>query len=236
MNKVVVSIFSFLFLFGSISAQEKVNQFNKKGERIGVWKKFFSNGKIRYQGQFENGKEVGVFKFYSPVSSKFPIIIKTFIKNSDIALIEYFTLKGLPESKGKIKGKNRVGKWVYFYEDGNAIILEENYKDGILNGDYKVFYKDGKLTKLAHYKDGKLHGNSKKYSPKGILIEDVNYVNGELHGNAAFYEKNGNLKLKGKYEHDLKVGVWDFFKDGKLVESKEIKIFNPKDKKGINSN
>jgi len=231
MKKIIItSIFTFLF-FGFSIAQEKVNQFNKKGERIGVWKKFFSNGKIRYQGQFENGKEVGVFKFYSPVSSDFPRIVKTFEKDSNIALVEHFTLKGLPESKGKMEGKKRIGKWVYFHKDGKTIILEENYEDDVLNGEYKVFYKDGKLTKQAHYKDGKLHGNSKKYSPKGILIEDVNYVNGELHGDAAFYEKNGNLKLKGKYEHDLKVGFWEFYMDGKLSDSKEIKIFVPKDKK-----
>jgi len=231
MKKIIVaSIFAFLF-FGFSIAQEKVNQFNSNGKREGVWKKYFQNGRIRYQGQFENGKEVGVFKFYSPISSDFPMIVKTFEKNSDIALVEHFTLKGLPESKGKMKEKKRIGKWVYYHKDGKTIILEENYEDDVLNGEHKVFYKDGKLTKLAHYKDGKLHGNSKKYSPKGILIEDVNYVNGELHGAAAFYEDNGNLKYKGLYEHDFKVGYWEFYMDGELSESKEVKVFKPKDKK-----
>lgn len=228
-KKIIVSFLFALFFFGFLSAQEKTNQVNAKGERIGVWEKHYQNKKIRYQGQFKNGKEIGVFKYYSPISSEFPMILKTFKENSDIALVEHFTLKGLPESKGKMNGKKRIGKWVYYHKDGKTIMVEENYEDAILNGDYKVFYEDGKLTKFTHYKDGKLHGNSKKYSPKSILVEDVNYVNGLLHGVAAFYEDNGNLKQKGLYEEDLKIGVWEFFEDGELSESKEIKVW--KDKK-----
>ncbi len=231
MNKVALSILSFLFVFGSIVAQEKINQVNSKGQRIGVWKKFYQNKKIRYQGQFENGKEVGVFKYYSPVSSEFPMLLKTFEVNNDEALVEHFTLKGLPESKGKMDGKKRIGKWVYYHKNGKALLIEENYENDVLNGDYKVFYEDGKLTKFAHYNDGRLHGNSRKYSPKSILVEDVNYVNGALHGDAAFYEDNGNLKQKGRYEEDLKVGVWEFFKDGELSESKEIKVWKDMDEK-----
>ncbi len=229
MNKIALSILSSLFLFCSLFAQEKVNQVNAKGERIGVWEKFYENKRIRYHGQFKNGKEVGVFKYYSPVSSDFPMVLKTFKPNSDEALVQHFTLKGLPESEGKMKGKERIGKWVYYHKDGKTILIEENYKNNVLNGEFKVFYEDGKLTKLAHFKDGKLHGNSKKYSPKSILIEDVNYVNGELHGFAAFYEDNGNLKQKGMYEEDLKVGPWEFFEDGELSETKEIKVWEEKD-------
>ncbi|PHR72224.1 MAG: hypothetical protein COA67_05290 [Lutibacter sp.] len=229
MNKVALGILSYIFLFGSLFAQEKINQINAKGERIGVWKKFYENKKIRYQGQFENGKEVGVFKYYSPVSSEFPMVLKTFEVNSGQALVQHFTLKGLPESEGKMNGKLRVGKWVYYHKDGKGILIEENYINDVLNGEFKVFYEDGKLTKFAHFKNGKLHGNSKKYSPKSILIEDVNYVNGELHGDAAFYEDNGNLKQKGRYEEDLKVGPWEFFEDGKLSETKEIKVWKEKE-------
>jgi antitoxin component YwqK of YwqJK toxin-antitoxin module len=229
MIKVIYSsLLVFLFTIGSF-AQEDINQKNAKGERIGVWKKYYQNQRIRYEGQFENGKEVGVFKYYSAADSKFPKAIKTFDKNSSEALVQYYTLKGLPESEGKMNGKKRIGKWKYYHKDGKTQMLEENYIDGVLEGEFKVFYEDGKLTKLAHFKDGKLHGNSKKYSPKSILVEDVNYVNGEMHGPAAFYEDNGNLKQKGMYEEDLKVGQWEFFEDGKLSETKEVKVWKEKE-------
>lgn len=230
MNRIVLSILSFFFLIGNLNAQEEeINQVNDNGERVGVWKKYYQNNRIRYQGQFENGKEVGVFKYYSAAHSDFPIVVKTFDENSDEAMVQYFTLKGNPESEGKMKGKERVGKWVYYHKDGKTVMMEENYVDGELNGEFKVFYPDGKLTKKAHYKNGKLDGNSKKYSPKSVLIEDLNYVNGELHGEATFYEKNGNVKQKGRYENDLKVGFWEVYVDGQLSETKEVKIWKEKE-------
>lgn len=231
----ITAILSFFF-FGILQSQEKINQFNAKGKRVGLWKKFYPNGKIRYQGRFENGKEVGDFKFYSPKTSKFPIIVKTYENNTEICSVKYFTSKGIIESKGTLNGKKRVGKWQYFHKNGKTVVLEENYKNNVLDGVYKVFYKNGKLAKVSYYKNGKLDGNSKKYSPNEILIEDVNYVDGELNGMAFFYEKNGNLKLKGLYKNDLKVGVWNFYENGKLKKSKEIKVFIPKKKKKISNN
>ena len=128
------------------------------------------------------------------------------------------------ESRGEMIGKDRIGKWHYYHKDGKNIMIEENYENAELNGEYKIFYVNGKLTKLAHYKDGLLEGNSKKYSQEEVLIEDLNYIKNVLNGSAAFYEINGNLKQKGVYEDDLKVGVWEFYTDGQLTSSKEIVV------------
>lgn len=223
MKKIITTILCSLFFVG-ISISQEINQTNEKGERVGVWKKYYKNDRIRYEGQFENGKEVGVFKFYSAADSEFPIAIKTFDISSDIVQVQFYTIKGLLESEGEMKGKDRIGKWHYYHKEGKNKMIEENYENGQLNGEYKIFYTNGKLTKLAHYKDGLLEGSSKKYSQEGVLIEDLNYVKNILNGFAAFYEMNGNLKQKGVYEDDLKVGVWEFYTDGELSSSKEIVV------------
>lgn len=221
MKKTITFIFSMLFIVGAAFSQE-INQTNGSGERVGIWKKYYKNNRIRYEGQFENGKEVGEFKFYSAEDSKYPIAIKTFNANSDSVQVKFFTVKGLLESEGEMIGKERTGKWLYYHKDGKNKMIEENYKNGELYGEYKIFYANGRLTKLAHYKDGLLEGNSKKYSQEGILIEDLNYTKNVLNGPAAFYEMNGSLKQKGVYEDDLKVGIWEFYTDGKLSKTKEI--------------
>ena len=223
MKKIIVLVCCTLLFFGNLFAQE-INQTNENGDRVGVWKKYYKNNRIRYEGQFENGKEVGVFKFYSAATSEFPIAIKTFDIASDIVQTQFFTIKGLLESEGEMKGKDRIGKWHYYHKDGKNKMIEENYENGKLYGEYKIFYISGKLTKLAHYKDGVLEGNSKKYSQEGVLLEDLNYVKNILNGPAAFYEMNGNLKQKGVYEDDLKVGVWEFYTDGELSKTKEIVV------------
>ena len=57
------------FIIAIISANtlvaQDVNKLDEAGKRHGVWKKFYPNSKqLRYEGEFNHGKEVGTFKFY----------------------------------------------------------------------------------------------------------------------------------------------------------------------------
>jgi antitoxin component YwqK of YwqJK toxin-antitoxin module len=219
-----LKLFSLLFFFtGILCSQEKINQFDSEGNRTGVWRKEYSNGRIRYEGQFEAGKEVDVFKYFSELSSDFPILIKTYSKSSDIATAEFFTEKGVLQSKGEMKGKERIGKWLFYHVDGKTILSEENYENGLLNGESKTFFKSGQLTEILHYKSGKLEGNAKRYSDEGVLLEELNYSNGQLNGLATFYDTEGNIIYTGMYENDEKIGEWKFYKDGKTVDENKLK-------------
>ena len=225
MNKKIILLFTILTLSSvlEVFSQETINKFDENGKRTGVWKKKHSNNRIRYQGQFLKGKEIGTFKYYDISDSEFPILIKKFHANSDSASVAYYTVKGILTGKGTMIGKNRVGKWQFFHADGKKVMSEENYKQGVLDGDYKIFYKTGILTEASFYKDGKLHGNSKLYSDIGTLLSNLNYVKGKLQGDALYYDVNGNLIMKGVYEDNLKIGTWEYFENGKSVGPNRIK-------------
>lgn len=213
-NKVVLLLLLLLGAF-NINAQESLNQVNRDGERIGVWKKYHRNGRIRYQGQFKNGVEVGVFKFYSMESSDHPIMIKTFTGKINEATIKYYSEEGILESVGEMIGKERNGKWVYYFKDGKTIISEENYDKGILNGTSSIFYKTGKTAEILNYIDGKLDGSVKRFADNGVLIDDLIYSKGKLNGLAKYFNLDGKLIYSGIYENDEKIGEWEFYKDGK---------------------
>lgn len=215
-------VFIVLFIGFSVSSQEKINQVNKKGERVGVWKKFYPNKRIRYVGQFENGKEVGVFKYYSVKASKHPIAIKTFKTNSNLAKVQFYTDQGLLKSEGQLKEKTRIGKWIYYQPDGKTLLSYEHYKNGVLDGESKTFYPNGQVTEILNYKNGKLHGNIKHYTKKGTILDDVNYVEGILHGYAKYYNEKGILIYEGTYEHDEKLDDWNFYMNGKTVKKDKI--------------
>jgi antitoxin component YwqK of YwqJK toxin-antitoxin module len=215
--------FLLLFFTGILCSQEKINQFDSDGNRTGVWRKEYSNGKVRYEGQFEAGKEVGVFKYYSEISSDFPILIKTYSKSNDIATAEFFTEKGVLQSKGDMEGKERIGKWLFYNTDGKTILSEENYENGLLYGVSKIFFKSGELAEVLHYKSGKLEGNAKRFSDEGVLLEELNYSNGKLNGLATFYDTKGNIIYTGMYENDEKIGEWKYYKDGKTEDEKKLK-------------
>lgn len=222
-------LISFFTVFLGL-AQGDINQTDANGERHGVWRKYYSNNRIRYAGTFEHGKEVGVFKYYSASNSDFPIIVKEFDTSNGIAEVSFYTASGALESKGYMKGKLREGKWLYYHPDGKSVMGEENYVDGKLHGDYKTFYPTGEPTEITTYKNGKLHGNYKKYSIKGFLYQDFNYANGKLNGMAIYYSrKTGDLIKKGPYKDDLRVGTWENYVDGELVSTEQPALKPEKD-------
>jgi antitoxin component YwqK of YwqJK toxin-antitoxin module len=226
-KSIFYTIFTFIFFFGytGAKAQTEYNKFDNNGKRHGIWKKYWDNNRIRYHGVFSHGKEKGTFKYYSPATSEFPIIIKEYHSNDGIADVKFYTEKGTLESEGKMNGKKRIGTWLYYHTDGKSVMSEENYTDGKLDGEYKTFYPDGSPTETAYYKNGKLEGNYKKYAIKGHLIYDFNYRNGMLNGKAAYYSrKTGDLIKKGQFKDDLRVGIWENYVDGELVSTEQPAI------------
>lgn len=221
MNKLKLLVVFVLLIVGQSFGQE-INQFDVDGERDGVWRKYYPNKGLRFEGTFEHGKEVGVFRFFSMNSSKYPMVVKTYGLDSVKVLVQFFSNNGIVESEGFMIDKERVNTWVYFHKNSKNVMIEEEYKNGVLDGTYKLYYKNKNLTKIEHYKNGKLHGNSKQYSDTGVLTDDLNYENGYLHGAAIYYEPNGKIKQKGRYKEDLKVGVWEYYKEGVLSESKDL--------------
>jgi len=229
-NKICLIVF---FTAGIISmnAQSNINQMDSNGKRNGVWKKYYGNNRVRYVGTFDHGKEVGEFKYYSASNSSYPIIVKKFHKDGDLADVQFFTTSGMLESKGKMIGKKREGKWLFYHPDGKSIMSEENYNNGKLHGVYKTFYPSGEPTEISAYKNGLQEGNYKKYSIKGFLYQDFNYANGKLNGMAIYYSrKSGDLIKKGPFKDDLRVGTWENYVDGELVSTEQPAIKPKKEK------
>lgn len=230
--KPIILLFLFLFIFQEGRAQQDINQFDKDNNRHGVWKKFYSNERVRYVGSFNHGKEIGTFKYYSASNSDNPIIIKKFHDNDDLADVQFFTETGVLESEGKMRGKNREGKWFYYHVDGKTVMSEENYLNGKLDGDYKTFFPTGEPTEIASYKNGLLDGNYKKYSIKGFLYQDFNYSQGKLNGLAVYYSRQtGDLIKKGPFKDDLRVGTWENYVNGELVSTEQPAIKPKKEEK-----
>ena len=140
-----------LFFFGTIATKaQNINKLTKDNKRTGIWKKYYTNKRIRYEGTFIDGKEVGVFKYYDITTSKHPTIIKEFSKKTDSAKVSYFNLDGKLRTKGVMIGKKRVGKWIYFFPN-QKLFSEEYYVDGKLEGKLINYYNNGKVLEITEY-------------------------------------------------------------------------------------
>ena len=107
-TRTVFFLLFFLFFFGTIATKaQKINKFTKDNKRTGLWKKYYTNKRIRYEGTFIDGKEVGVFKYYDITTSKHPTIIKEFSKKTDSSTVSYFNLDGKLRTKGVMIGKKK---------------------------------------------------------------------------------------------------------------------------------
>ncbi len=215
---------AFILFFGiilipfSVFSQEEVNQTDSQGKRHGEWKKYYEGTQqLRYEGKFEHGKEVGVFKFYCEECKDKPTVIKKFNNKNDIADVEYFTIKGKLVSEGKMKGQDRIGEWITYHKDSKTPMVLENYSDGKLIGKRITYYPDGKITEELAYKNGLKEGENIYYSPKGVVIKKLQYKADVLEGPAFYYDGYGNILIEGFYKNDRKDGLWKYYKNGKVI-------------------
>ena len=212
-----VMLFFSCFFLSQTSFGQKINQFNTQNKRTGVWKKYYQNKRIRYQGQFKDGKEVGVFKYYDISDSRNPNIVKKYNQKNDSVSVTFYTISGKKQSEGIFVNRKREGKWVYFFDKQN-IMSTEVYKNGKLNGKVINYYPNGKEAEITYYKFGVKEGLSQKFSSAGILIEAVNFKNGKENGIAKYFELNGNLKETGEYKNGKRIGKWEFYLEGEVVQ------------------
>ena len=103
----------------------------KNGLKNGVWKKFYSNGKLKEKRGFKNGLKVGLYEgFYNDGAKNFVFMFKN----------------------GEYNGTNRL-----WSKDGQ-IIEEFNYVNGQEKGSQKVWYLNGKIKSNYIIKNNRRYG------------------------------------------------------------------------------
>ena len=222
-----------LFFTCSLFAQNN-NQLDANGKKQGVWKGTYEQSKRpRYEGTFEHGKEVGMFKFFDDTSVGTLIATREFNSKDNSCYSIFYNQKGNKVSEGKLVNKLYVGEWKYYHEDSSLVMTSENYSNGKLNGLRKVTYPSGKIAEEAYYKNGKKDGFYKKYTESGIVLEESLYKNGEFEGLAIFRSPDNVVVAKGIFVKGKKEGIWEFNTNGKITKenmtTKKVRKFVKKE-------
>ena len=179
----------FLFLLSGVFAlAQDYNKLDENGKKHGLWKGFYEESKrLRYEGTFEHGKEVGLFKFFDDTKKGDVIATRDFSANDGSAYTIFYDQKKNIVSEGKEVGKLREGQWKYYHKASKVLMSTENYKNGKLQGLKTVYYPNAKVAEEMTYQNGSREGNYKKYGQNGTLLEDATYKNNEFNGDAVFY-------------------------------------------------
>ena len=233
------------FYSGSLSTE---GQF-KAGERTGVWKTYRENGKLKRTTEYSfgslNGKDTWYYENGRPETE---IAYKDGNKNG---LYRYFTPEGILIYQVMYK-KNSPVSYSYLdkrdsllppiaieketariktYFPNGTVSAELEYKDGFLDGDYKLYYPNGQLyiqkhrsygnlegEQIEYYSNGKVHtrtpylhdsehGTYKEYNEKGILIEEWNFYLDSPHGLTRRFDGNGKLRANYYYYYGRLLSV-----------------------------
>lgn len=210
-----------------IQAQNDFNKLDANGKKDGLWKGFYKESKrLRYEGTFSHGKEVGLFKFFDDTKAGSVIATREFNPNDNSAYTTFYDQAKNKVSEGKVVNKLFEGEWKYYHQASQRIMTIENYKKGKLDGLRSVYYPNGKIAEETNYKNNLKNGSYKKYSLNGIVLEESNYKDDQYNGPAIFRDPNGNIVSKGNFSNGVKKGKWQFFEKGELV--KEVNMSNLK--------
>lgn len=196
---------------GNLSLSIEYKQGKKHGKRItyleneiikenfeedikqGLTEHFFKDGKIKKEIFFKDGLEEGFARDYD-------------ISGNIIVIYNY--RRGFLIDREIINRRNSLdnkhGKWIYFYETGEAK-REENYRNGILHGFVKEFDEKGNLRSISKYENGILQKDAEETKQFEIRYD---------------YYPDGRVKIVGSYHNNLPDGVRrEYGKDGKLERS-----------------
>lgn len=112
-------------------------------------------------------------------------------------------------SEIEMKGKKKHGKAIYYYPNG-VIQQEIKYNNGKPDGLSRRFDFMGRLEMEENYKDGLLNGYVRQYTSYQKKIMEAFYVGVTLHGDYFEWHRNGIPKVIGHYDKGLLGGKWEF--------------------------
>jgi len=124
-----------------------------------------------------------------------------------------------------------TGHCIQFYED-STLMMESNFKDGLLDGAFKMYRTNGNLERTVEWGNGVKNGretfyynNGNKelegsladglkekkwvsYHTSGGLKTIVNYSNGKRHDSCYAFFESGNMKSRGYFNQGQRQGRW----------------------------
>jgi antitoxin component YwqK of YwqJK toxin-antitoxin module len=206
-NGVATGVYKTYYQNGKLS---ETGEFNKDGEKNGVWKNYTDDNILISEETYNKGKNSGITRNYDNKG----ILAEEFIYKNDM-LQEYKAYS----KDGKVIYQNKKGEKnnydvVLYYQNGN-IKKEGHIKSGELDGKWKFYNINGYLIREANYVNGSNEGKSFTYHENGKVKSETDFVKNKKNGYYKLYHKNGAVQQEGGYVDEDRVGEWkSYYPDG----------------------
>ncbi len=212
---------AYIFRHGKIIAE---GIFTDAGEKEGLWKEYYPDGKLKATGAYNKDEHNGLWKFYYP-SGRLEQVGKykngvpdstwrwfysngkllrdeNFYKGLSDGLMTEYSIDGKVRAQGEyIEGK-REDHWFFIEGDSKE---EGNYVEGLRNGLWKSYYDDGQISFQGKFVDGLPNGKHTWYWENGKTKQEGNYVMGRKMGEWKKYDKNGMIIISIYYKNGKEI-------------------------------
>lgn len=255
---------------GVFKSIQVVNSYNIYNQKVGLWITYYEDIKDKkaklLEGRYKNGFKHGYFReydkkgvqlsttkyvngqvvenaeelmsvdlvreFYPDASVKWE---KTYLGSQPHGMWKEYDTAGVIISTiiynlGDKLGEGvmddqgiKQGHWKEYYKEG-VLRAEGDYKDGARVGSWKFFHVNGKLEQKGKYrKGGKPNGLWVWYYENSTVRREENYINGLEDGPFTEFGEDGEIIEQGEYIEGLKEGKWvvntgDYIETGEYVE------------------
>lgn len=160
--------------------------FFNAGEFHGMRKMWYENGKLLLLQTFDDKKKV--LETWYPDGKRYEKCV--FMKDRTVSY-EWYRNGNLASLLKTWRKKDIVVKSIKYFENGKKS-QEERYKKYYLQGERKIWYRDGKLCFVGHYKKGRRNGKFKLFYENGRRWIFCRYKNDEiLEKTAKIWDRNG---------------------------------------------
>ena len=229
----------FKFRHDIMVVKERINRYNKQGEKYGSWKEFYLSGKLKKESYYKKGFLNGYVKSYSErgkaLSSDRYVNGKLYIEKINTKTKLDFRKEYHDNGKIKISGAFRKNKPVGVHREFSTkgkVTATKTYSsrgwvmaDGIVDkkgkrqGIWKYYFKSGKRKVIGRYKNGRRIGDWKFYYENGQEEQSGTYNSkGRPEGFWKWYFENGNMlreeeQTNGKLDGDYS----EYASDGTIV-------------------
>lgn len=173
------------------------------GMRDGYLKSYYQNGKIESEGWYVEDEREGEWYYYNErgilTSHRY------YIDDELHGYQEYFDQKGRKNEESEIKDGLLWSRMRY--DSTGTVIYKYNSENG--TGKYSYTFPNGKPWLEQEYKNGYLEGTTARFTYNEIKVLEATYVNGQQHGHRTeYYEQSGKPYISADYAYGERTGKY----------------------------
>lgn len=187
------------------SGQLKTSSTYKEGDFHGKFKSYFSNGKLEQEGCYYEGNLEGEWVIYFPDGS---ISEELYYISNEINGWNYEYAPGKKLHKAYFQDMGTVVKLLQ-YDTLGDILKSVDFQNG--NGVSNTIDSKGNTTFTSEVACGIFVSDMKYHYAPNKISSITPIKNSEYNGEYKFYDPEGNVRVTGQYNNNLRVGNWKRF-------------------------